>query len=118
MTGAEDGLYRPPEGHEFLGNMSFGPAEDSPIVAEATLQDWLDRGRHEYMLSRFVVPILNATDEELSERIDSKEAADAFITLLEDLIRKRDQYTKGAEVMDAASARLMVVLERWITTDA
>ncbi len=36
----------------------------------------------------------------------------------EDLIRKRDQYQDGAKVMDAALARLIVVLERWITTDA
>ena len=95
--------------------MSFGPSEDSPIVPESTLQDWLDRGRHEYMLSRVVVPILNATDEELAGRIDTREAADAYMTLLEDLIRKQNQYAKGAEVMDATVARLMVVLERQVT---
>ena len=35
-----------------------------------------------------------------------------------DLIRKRNQYTDGAKVMDAAIVRLIVVPERWITTDA
>ena len=118
MTGPDDSLYRPPEGHEFVGNMSFGPADDGPIVGESTLQDWLDRGRHEYMLSRVVVPILNATDEELAARIVSRDVADVYLGLLEDVIRKRDQYADGVKVMDAAAVRLMVVLERWITTNA
>ena len=101
---------------EYVGDLKFGPAEGRPVEARSTIEDWYKGAREEFVLSRLILPILNGTDEDVERmvrKMDDRECDDV-ITLAERCEFWKERHEAGAEVMGAASARLMIVCERII----
>ena len=102
---------------EPIGHLKFGAAADKPLVKNiTTLAGWRGRAKDEFAVHHYAVPILNATDDELEQLMRSgdtvEENLDAFLELAEHCQDWASRYKAGIEVLDAVSARILVVASR------
>ena len=101
---------------EYFGHMKFGPAEGKPVTPESTLEDWLERARGEFMLSRVASVIYNATDEEMEAWVRDAENPDEVIEMFSEIADScnacLDSYKAGVDVFNAVIARCIVIGER------
>ena len=99
---------------EYVGDLTFDPSD---IKSATTLDDWLDRARREYRMSRIAIAFLNMSDAELERHVNSFGDTDEkrgrlAMDLVEWFQGWIERYRAGEKVTTAAWARLVVVGER------
>ena len=104
-------------GIEPVGHLQSGPAEGEPVTPTCSWDDWRERAMAEYELSRQVVPVLNATDEELEALVRESDNLEYWTELLENALGTAGRYEAGADVMNSTVSRLFVVLEHVVGYD-
>ena len=101
---------------EYLGGVTFGPAEGKPVIATMTPDDWLHRARHEYLMKRVATLIYNFTDEEMEEWAKAfgtpEERIDALAVFAEHARSWVDAYEAGIDILESVEVRCIVIGER------
>ena len=104
---------------EPIGHLKFGPAGgDKPEQpGTPTFAQWCDWSKDEYrLLHHYTIPILNGDDKALEKKMrsggDTEEMVTAFLKLVDHCDYWIDRYKAAIEVLERATARILVVAER------
>ncbi len=100
---------------EYVGHLKFGPLAGKPITPEGTLDDWLERAKGEFRLSRVASVIYNATDEEMEGWVNDADSSAEVMEMLADIAECCqdwvERYKAGIDVFDAVLARCVIIGE-------
>ena len=101
---------------EYVGGMTFGPAEGKPVISKKTLDDWLARARQEFLMKRMAMLIYNFTDEEMEEWArgfgTTDEIVDGMVKIVEFFDDWKDGYKAGIDMLESAIVRCIIIGER------
>ena len=101
-------------GLEPIGHLKFGPASHKPIKAGInTIAGWREQSNREHLLHHYAISILNVDDATLEKMMRSlNDGVETFLDMAEDCHHWIEKYKAGIEVLEGATARILVVAER------
>ncbi len=102
---------------EYLGGMTFGPAEGKPVISTMTMEDWLERAKTEFTIKQIALKIYNSTDEEMMEvwgqGLDTPdERVNALAGFAEYANSWIDNYQAGIDFLESVACRCEIIVER------
>ena len=102
---------------EYLGGVTFGPAEGKPAVSKMTMDDWLERAKTEFTIKQMALKIYNSTDEEMMEvwaqALDTPdERINALAEFAEYANSWIDNYQAGIDFLESVVCRCEIIVER------
>lgn len=101
---------------EYLGGLTFGPAEGKRVSSESTLVDWLERAKEEFMLKQMATRINNFTDDEMEAFVRREFRPDDVMEMLADVAENAQNwveiYKGGIDFLEATLARCIIIGER------
>ena len=117
MSTEKDTLpYGDADPFEYVGHLKFGLMESKPVTPESTLEDWLNRARDEFMMSRIACIVANVNDEEMEAWVNKcenpKAMLEAMTGIAEHALYWAETYKNGLSVFENMACRCMVIGER------
>ena len=101
---------------EYLGGMTFGPAEGRPVISTMTMEDWLERAKAEFVFKQMALEIYNFTDEEMEEWTRAFGTPDERINALAEFAEFAnswvDIYEAGIDILKSTACRCIIIGER------
>ena len=100
---------------EYVGDTGFKSADIKPQLSP---EDWLQRARQDFTMSRAAIAFLNSDDEQLERRVHSladrtkKPPVEVAVELMGGFNDWAERYEAGGKVARAAAARMVVIAER------
>ncbi len=98
---------------EYVGDVRFKPLN----VPEAPRDEWLERASLEFTMSRVAAIILKFSDaeaEDFARKLGNtpEDQCNAMADMAEWFLGWKERYEAGAEVIDCAVARLLIIGQR------
>ena len=106
-----------PDGYEPIGDLKFEAVDF--VGLGPTNDEWCAKQVPWLAVERMARVFMRSSDAELEvmirDAVDPDDAWETMMTACEQLIERKQWYEGGAEMMGAASGRIMIVLERIYT---